>query len=443
MKHTSDVAGLPSTGRAEPLVKIAKSSDTFRETICPETGEIQRFQRDLRRNEYVAENEPTNARFNRFALQGAARNLLPGHRVKACVRRITNVNGDVAILRSQTNDKCHFGGLQTCGSVWACPVCAAKISERRKLEVRQALDTHLAAGGGLEMITLTFPHARTDVLASLMAQLREAMRILKASRPYRNIRKMFEPLGSIRALEVTWGEANGWHPHFHEVWFFPQPLTVAQRRSVKNLMFSGWSAACVAVGFPAPNRKRGVHIQPAESAADYIAKFGNEPRWEAASELTKQHVKKSRDSKGRTPFDLLRDYADGNKRAGALFAEYVDAFFGFRQLFWSKGLKAAFGIDQMTDEEIAAAQDDKAKLVCRLQVDDWKRILRMAFDARATVLSLAENGGFEAVQRFVSGLTGPEFYVAPIGAFAGPPPLHPVPEQKTRRQLKASQMRLI
>lgn len=404
MEHTSDGAGLPSDRAGGTLVKIAKSSDTFREVICPETGEIQRFQRDLKRNEYVLENEPTNARFNRFLLQGSARRLLPGHRITKCIRRITNVTGDVAILKSQENGKCHFGGLQTCGSVWACPVCAAKISERRKLEVRNALDTHLAAGGGVEMITLTFPHARTDVLSVLMERLRLAMTVLKRGRSYRSVRKIFESVGSIRALEVTWGEANGWHPHFHEIWFFAKPLTVSQRRLVKNLMFDGWASACLKAGFPAPNRKRGVHIQPAESAADYIAKFGTEPRWEAASELTKQHVKKSRDSKGRTPFDLLRDYAEGDARGGALFAEYVAAFHGFRQLYWSNGLKAMFGVAELTDDEIAALQEEKSKPVIRINVEDWRRVLNMAFDARATLLTLAENGGHDAVQTFLSGL---------------------------------------
>jgi len=431
-EHTSDVVGLPSDRPGGPLVKIAKSSDNFREVICPETGEIQRFQRDLKRNEYVLENEPTNARFNRFLLQGSARRLLPGHRITKCIRRITNVTGDVAILKSQENGKCHFAGLQTCGSVWACPVCAAKISERRKLEVRNALDTHLAAGGGVEMITLTFPHARTDVLSVLMERLRLAMTVLKRGRSYRSVRKIFESVGSIRALEVTWGEANGWHPHFHEIWFFAKPLTVGQRRLVKNLMFDGWSSACLKAGFPAPNRKRGVHIQPAESAADYIAKFGTEPRWEAASELTKQHVKKSRDSKGRTPFDLLRDYAEGDARGGALFAEYVAAFHGFRQLYWSNGLKAMFGVAELTDDEIAALQEEKARPVIRIKVEDWRRVLNMAFDARATLLTLAENGGHDAVQTFLLGLAHPAF-------------LRPI---KTRRDpasvlSKKSQMRLI
>ena len=54
--------------------------------------------------------------------------------------------------------------------------------------------------------------------------------------------------------------------------------------------------------------------------------------------MTKGHIKKGKtDSK--TPFDLLRDYAEGDENAGKLFRIYFEAFKGTRQLNWSKGLK--------------------------------------------------------------------------------------------------------
>ena len=36
--------------------------------------------------------------------------------------------GEVAVLKSVKHNKSHYGGLQTCGSVWSCPVCSAKVS---------------------------------------------------------------------------------------------------------------------------------------------------------------------------------------------------------------------------------------------------------------------------------------------------------------------------
>lgn len=406
--HREDASATAGRGQARSALGIdAKSSDKIREVICEKTGEIQRFTLNSKRREYVLQTDASDARFSRYVLQKATARLLPGHRVSKCLQHLTNGVGDVAILKSVENSKCHFSGLQTCGSVWACPVCAAKISERRKLEVRGVLDAHVAAGGGCEMVTLTFPHTRTDKLKDMMAVLREALKRLKRGRDYRTCRELYESIGSIRALEVTWGEANGWHPHLHEIWLFAKPLTDRQRRNLQNLLFAGWKTACIKAGFPAPNRKRGVTVQPASSAAEYIAKWGTEPKWEAASELTKANIKKSRSEKGRTPFDLLRDYAQGNSRAGALFAEYVEAFHGYRQLFWSPGLKALFGVADMTDEEIAALQEDKASEIIRITHDEWRAILRLKYEARAMVLTLAENGGFDAVRTYLDSLPKP------------------------------------
>jgi hypothetical protein len=228
---------------------------------------------------------------------------------------------------------------------------------------------------------------------------------MREHRAYKDLRRDFGVLGSIRALEVTHGQANGWHPHFHELWLFDKPLTIRQRMSLRSLLYSLWSRSSVAAGLPSPNRQRGVHIQPAKSAAEYVAKWGTEPRWEIGSELTKANSKRSRSSKGRTPFDLLRDYAEGDdKQAGALFVEFAKAFKGFNQVRWSKGLKAVFGIGEASDEEIAAAQDEPARKLGKIRRRQWRLVLRQPYEGRSMVLQLGESGGFPAVQRFMRSL---------------------------------------
>ena len=73
-------------------------------------------------------------------------------------------------------------------------------------------------------------------------------------------------------------------------------------------------------------------LRNGQKAASYVSKWGLE------HEMTKGHIKKGKtDSK--TPFDLLRDYAEGDENAGKLFRIYFEAFKGTRQLNWSKGLK--------------------------------------------------------------------------------------------------------
>lgn len=57
-----------------------------------------------------------------------------------------------------TVGRAFFQGVETCGSVWHCPVCAPKIAEKRRVEVGQAIERHFADGGMAIMVTLTIPH---------------------------------------------------------------------------------------------------------------------------------------------------------------------------------------------------------------------------------------------------------------------------------------------
>ena len=75
---------------------------------------------------------------------------------------------------------------------------------------------------------------------------------------------------------------------------------------------------------------------------------------------------------------------------------------GKRQIFWSHGLKAVVGVDDVSDEEIAESTEDAADLLGLLSPDDWK-IIR-GNDARAEVLDAAEKGGWKAVEALLSAL---------------------------------------
>ena len=74
--------------------------------------------------------------------------------------------------------------------------------------------------------------------------------------------------------------------------------------------------ACFKAGLALPNRKYGVDIVRAYSPAEYLQKIGREQKWGAGAELTRSHVKRSRNRKGMTPFDLLRIAADKQDFSG-------------------------------------------------------------------------------------------------------------------------------
>lgn len=160
------------------------------------------------------EAEQTN-RKARFQLQRAAQGLLPQQRVAHCQRSTNNSHG-VFVYRSA--DSARYGNLSTCGSVWHCPICAARITEARRQELQQAITAHAKAGGEIYLMSLTFPHLDHQFLKDNLPLFSTALKKFKNSKGYKKIMKEVGALGSVRALEVTHGD-NGWHPHTHDLVF--------------------------------------------------------------------------------------------------------------------------------------------------------------------------------------------------------------------------------
>ncbi len=406
-----------SASAKSALLTLAKSQSQKTVVIDEETGEIQGFTLNKSRMEFEADFDPATARLESFALQGAAREILkeitkpdkagkkvPRYRVCNCLRNASSGSDGVSILKSALVDSVRFGGLQTCGSVWHCKICATRVSEVRKLEVRHAVDTWLEGGHGVLFVTNTFPHGRQDDLRVLLSKLLDvAWNRYINHRSYKKAREALGYIGRIRALEVTHGEANGWHPHVHEIWFVEKPLGKVAMKALESALFKVWKVTALGAGFKSPSRKYGVNVQGASSAADYIAKFGTEPRWEVGKEMAKAHVKKSRDAKGKTPFDLLRSFAEsGCKYSAGLFREYAIAFAGKVQLYWSQGLKGIFRIEEISDEQIAEKQDDDAIVLAQINWEDWRNVLRSS--DRGILLELARGGGAVAVDNYLAGL---------------------------------------
>jgi len=420
-ERRGSAAGL--AGR-EALGIPTRSSSVSRVLVDEKTGEIQRFSYDERRREYVAEFDPAEARQQRYMLQRVARGLLSGRRtplgsewrVCGCCRADLETSG-VAVLYAPNTGRAHYGNLLICGSVWVCPVCSAKISERRKVEIVAASDLHRIGGGGLYMVTMTWAHTRHDDVVQLVKRSRAALVNLRKPRAYLDMRRDLDYVGMIRAFEVTHGDSAGWHPHFHELWLLKRPLTDRQLRTWKSSLFEQWHAQCARAGLGLPNRKAGIDIRIAESGGEYVAKFGRVQSWGVGSELTKAHTKQGR-GKSRTPWDLLRMVGEGHTRFGPLFCQYADAFFGARQVFWSPGLKAAMGVEELTDEELAVREDEPAQLVCMVSPEDWRRVLEQPYEARSMVLTVAESGGRPAVEAFLAGLAKSK--VGVVDGAAGP-----------------------
>jgi len=361
--------------------------------VDPETGEVTGC-------------DPMATRVQRFILQAAARSLFPKSRLDKCLR-VRTAHESVQVWKSTEHKTTHYKGLQTCGSVWRCPVCSAKIAERRRLEIITAMDAHQLAGGVVNLLTLTCPHQVKDNLSDLLAKQAKALNRFWSDRTTKAILAEMGTIGQIRALEVTHGrlspQNNGWHPHYHVMLFQGlgvdlgrfDPLQVADWQSG---LYVQWAKACKAAGLGEPSFAHGLKLDNGDKAAKYVAKWGLE------DELTKGHTKKARH--GETPFDFLRSIvADkDDKQAAALFVEFARTFEGKRQLHWSKGLKKRYQVADKTDDVLAAETDDKSILLGMITLDQWRDVL--AVEARSIVLQVAASAGWDAVLVYLESIKG-------------------------------------
>lgn len=356
-------------------------------------------------------------RAERYALQAAARALLlqegkregllyPAefHKTAKCLH--VQRAHEVGVLQSRAHRAAFFSGLVTCGSVWACAVCAAKIQERRRLEVSQAMDW--AYGRGLQpvMVTLTFPHRAWHDLATLLDQQAFALAKLRAGAPWTRFKERHGFEGLIRSLELTRGR-HGWHPHTHEMWFVSAQVDAA---TMRQEILSRWESMCIRAGLLDSSnakqvkafRQHAVDVKGWCSNSDYLNKVDESRHWGADRELAKASTKAGR-AKGKHPLGLLADYADGNQASGRLFLEYVEAMRGKAQLYFGPGLKARVGLEDKDDDEIAAEVVDEADLLGQLETEDWQTVREAR--AQSQVLDAAERGGWPAVAMVLEHLT--------------------------------------
>lgn len=310
------------------------------------------------------------------------------------------VSQEVSLVRPEGKPSYHYKGLKICGSVHTCPLCASKIQERRRQEVAQAIAWGEGQGKALLMVSYTFPHRVDQPLALLLKLQQEAITYMRGRRQYMALMAAAGFAGRVRTLEVTHGK-NGWHPHTHEL-LIVSPASDPLR--MKMVLAELWLKACRKVGLFQPERDdewsflaHAVDVRDGdEGAAAYLAKMDDQNKWGLSHEMTKGSSKQGRAS-GVHPFKLAADVSTSE-----LFMEYVKAIKGSRQLVWSRGLKAAVGVDEKTDEEIA--EEEAARVTDRISLtpDEWRKVIRV--DARYDLIHAAETAGHDGVKRALDAL---------------------------------------
>lgn len=315
-------------------------------------------------------------------------------RVRSCGRRRIHA-GNVPIYLQ--DGAAHMGNVQTCGSVHACPVCGAKIRQRRADEIDRAVRAHLQAGGFALFMTFTLPHDFGDHLATLLKSTAKAFRKVIGGCGYMSDKLRYSISGSIRASETTFGKA-GAHPHLHVIFICDRQLSPDEIRTLHARLFARWTSAVEGVGYRAPLIGL-CPIEPITSrgVAQYVQKIvmTDDTKQRVGLEMTRHDLKAAR-RLGRTPFQVLSDFMETGDCADLeLWREWERASHGTQALTWSKGLKARFKVKEASDEEVAA-QKVGGEIVAELTPDQWE-LVKTEHLGVLQILEVAEQEGADGI----------------------------------------------
>ncbi len=348
-----------------------------------------------------AQSKRRSKRLSRHAIKRVQRAVTTSRSSKLCWSP-AGAEVVVDVGRSLT---AHVSAVHRCGSGWACPVCAPVVRQRRAEEIDQGLNAHLAGGGGGLLATFTCSHGFTDELEPRLAVMTGALTSLLQGSAWARFKKRLGYVGAIRAVEVTWGEDNGWHPHNHVALLFTRPITEDERQALWRWLHDRWAGILLAEGLGSITEAYGVDVRPitGDVLGEYLTKV--EGGWTAGLELARGDVKQGRKG-GRTPFELLGELAlTGEVRWRDLWLEYEAATFGKRWLRWTPGLRALLLGDELeqTDEALAASEGLDLALVRHLvQAAEFRRhvddgttglLLDQIEDAAGWVIWLSEVAG--------------------------------------------------
>lgn len=392
------------------------------------------------------------ARLSRFIGRQALRTVTTVERCGDCGRKPL---GTAVAMRKTDDGIVGYAGLESCGRVWLCPVCNAKVMATRAVEIGAALSWAGQTGRHVIWGSLTCRHTASSTLDELIAIQREAWRYVVSSRewrdanatrtvphvhvgcqndcqlehehtgcPYTCDRKRDVVLtqhdgrvGYIRASELTVGR-NGWHPHFHPliVWQGSQSDAEAFAQLVVRLWVEGVEKAggeARAIGGQQLRVVSGVEVF--DSLTGYVTKS----TFEAASLALEAVWSQGKSGRGRahetsSHWSLLVAIEQGLADDVERWWELEAATKGHRLITWSRGLRDFAGLGLEVDDETEASREVGTvdDTVCYITPEGWMGV-RDRPEVIALMLNALESGGWPVLRTVLEAYGVDHFQLEP------------------------------
>lgn len=260
------------------------------------------------------------------------------HRVRFChAHRAHQAN---AITLNMKQNGLHqvsasYGGLQTCGSIWACPVCAGRIAVEKAESVMKALLWAKQENKAPVMIALTARHHAGMDLAYFMTRFKRAWERFNSGRIWKRFKKKYKIAHHIANREVTYGDC-GWHYHMHLLLFLDFcALKESEETSIQSEMEAHWLRCLEKEGLEGLP-EIALHVSSHGNVGEtYLTKIGiviNQKDGKLEYEMTSSDTKK-----GRSIWDILRHAYYGDEKSSRLYIEFVQAMSDTNFLTFSHG----------------------------------------------------------------------------------------------------------
>lgn len=329
-------------------------------------------------------------------LRGGLRDLTNLERVRKCGHVTAGNAGGGPGLRLTTSPGggavAGLSGLVTCGSVWACPVCAAKIATRRADELADVMRHALESSCKASMVTLTMRHHEGQRLKDCWDALSTAWRAVVSGKQWVTDSAAFGLRGWVKAVEVTRGK-SGWHVHIHALMIWDKTVTLQVARHVADRMWTRWNRALLRRGFDSLRDAGGLDVRMATLVPggfglhEYFVKLSHE--------ITGGQAKLAKGG-GRTPFQILANATETGEAADVhTWWEWERASHGRRQISWSTGLREWAKLAAEQSDEQVAAEDLQGDELLFLDLDSW-RVLRGEPGRVCDLLEATEDDGYRA-----------------------------------------------
>jgi hypothetical protein len=261
----------------------------------------------------------------------------------------------IRLNQNPSESRASFSGLQTCGSIWACPVCASREAAEKGEFILKALQWAKRANKKAFMLTLTARHHVRMTLEELETKFKAAWETFTAHRSWKKLKKELGIEHWIAAIEAPYGE-NGWHYHKHVLLF--ADFDMMKESETQADFVSLWIRCLEIHGLEALPERAAKITTGAAVGNSYLTKCGitvTESNGRLEYEMTGSQNKESKNQ-----WELLEMSYYGNTHAGDLFIEFVSHMTGKKFLTTSHGLGDLVALEELAAGDEASSEDSES-----------------------------------------------------------------------------------